>query len=91
MTARCHTFLFILDSRGAALIRSAYYKEVISMTNHAQNMYQYNVWANRRIVDHLQTLSPDKYKQEIKSVFSSVGKVLSHIYLVETGWLKIKD
>lgn len=57
------------------------------MANHVENLYNYHVWANQRIIDHLKTLSPEKYQKEMKSVFSSVSKVLSHLYLVEYGWL----
>lgn len=61
------------------------------MTNHVENLYNYHVWANQRIFDHLKTLSPEKYQKEIKSVFSSVSKVLSHMYLAEYIWLNILE
>ncbi|WP_342614639.1 DinB family protein [Peribacillus frigoritolerans] len=61
------------------------------MVNHVENLYNYHVWANQRIIDHLKTLSPEKYQKEMKSVFSSVSKVLSHIYLVDYGWLNILE
>ncbi|WP_045520932.1 DinB family protein [Neobacillus niacini] len=61
------------------------------MVNHVENLYNYHVWANQRIIDHLKTLSSEKYQKEMKSVFSSVSKVLSHIYLVDYGWLNILE
>ncbi|MED4162890.1 DinB family protein [Halalkalibacterium halodurans] len=61
------------------------------MSNHAKTLYQYNVWANGRIMEHLQTISPEKYEQEIKSVFPSLAKVCSHLYLVEYLWLDILE
>ncbi len=61
------------------------------MVNHVENLYNYHVWANQRIIVHLKTLSPEKYQKEMKSVFSSVSKVLSHIYLVDYGWLNILE
>ncbi|MFK9094277.1 DinB family protein [Bacillus salipaludis] len=61
------------------------------MVNHVESLYNYHVWANQRIIDHLKKLSPEKYQKEMKSVFSSVSKVLSHIYLVDYGWLNILE
>ncbi|MDR7239180.1 DinB family protein [Neobacillus drentensis] len=61
------------------------------MINHVENLYKYHVWANQRIIDHLKTLSPEKYQKEIKSVFSSVSKAFSHIYLVDYLWLNILE
>ncbi|MBV7504937.1 DinB family protein [Bacillus sp. sid0103] len=61
------------------------------MINHVENLYHYHVWANQRIIDHLKTLSPEKYQKEIKSVFSSVSKAFSHIYLVDYLWLNILE
>jgi uncharacterized damage-inducible protein DinB len=59
--------------------------------NHAKNLYEYNVWANQQMIAHLKTLDADKYRREIKSIFSSVSKVLPHIYSVEHGWLSILE
>ncbi|MFI8709314.1 DinB family protein [Bacillus sp. NPDC077411] len=61
------------------------------MANHVESLYNYHVWANQRIFNHLKTLSPEKYQEEIKSVFSSISKVLSHIYLSEYLWLNILE
>ncbi len=55
------------------------------------DLYKYNVWANEQIINHLKTRSPDTYQKEVKSVFSSVSKALSHIYLVEHIWLDILE
>ncbi len=52
------------------------------MANHVENLYNYHVWANQRIIDHLKTLSPEKYQKEMKSVFPSVSKV----YLISIWW-----
>lgn len=61
------------------------------IANHVENLYNYHVWANQQIFNHLKTLCPEKYKEEINSVFSSVSKVLSHIYLTECLWLNILE
>jgi uncharacterized damage-inducible protein DinB len=52
-------------------------------------MYKYHVWANGVIIDRLKELPQDIYHKEIQSGFSSVSKVLSHIYLTDYAWLDI--
>ncbi|MEK3889899.1 DinB family protein [Bacillus sp. FSL K6-3431] len=52
-------------------------------------MYDYHVWANGVIIDRLKELPEDIYHRDIQSGFSSVSKVLSHIYLVDSGWFDI--
>ncbi|UOQ45956.1 DinB family protein [Halobacillus salinarum] len=59
------------------------------MSEHVREMYEYHFWANQRILEHLASLSPRYYHQEIESVFPSVAKVLSHIYLTDCMWLSI--
>ncbi|MBD1383399.1 DinB family protein [Metabacillus arenae] len=52
-------------------------------------MYDYHVWANEVLINRLKELPHDIYHKEILSGFSSVSKVLSHIYLVDLGWFDI--
>ncbi|WP_139997292.1 DinB family protein [Paenibacillus paridis] len=59
------------------------------MTNHCSRLYDYHVWANKIIFNRLKELPPHLYNQEIQSVFSSVSKVMAHIYKVDCGWLDI--
>ncbi|KEK22881.1 DinB family protein [Bacillus gaemokensis] len=59
------------------------------MDNMATQMYHYNVWGNEQIFKHLHTLPRETYHQEIQSVFSSISKVLAHVYLSDLGWLEI--
>ncbi|MGE7767318.1 DinB family protein [Peribacillus sp. NPDC096540] len=59
------------------------------MTHPALKMYNYHVWANGVIIDRLKELPQDIYHQEIQSGFSSVSKVLSHIYLTDYAWFDI--
>lgn len=59
------------------------------MTNHCLRFYDYHVWANKIIFNRLKELPHHLYKQEIQSVFSSVSKVMAHIYKVDSGWLDI--
>ncbi|MFD0698221.1 DinB family protein [Paenibacillus sp. GCM10027628] len=57
------------------------------MTNHAIQMYDYHVWAMKTIINRLKELPQAVYTQDIQSVFSSLAKALSHIYVVDCGWL----
>ncbi|CAH1206757.1 hypothetical protein PAECIP111893_02603 [Paenibacillus plantiphilus] len=59
------------------------------MTNHSLRLYDYHVWANKIIFNRLKELPHHLYKQEIQSVFSSVSKVMAHIYKVDCGWFDI--
>lgn len=59
------------------------------MTNPALKMYNYHVWANGVIIDRLKELPKEIYHKEIQSGFSSVPKVLSHIYLTDYAWFDI--
>lgn len=57
--------------------------------NPIQDMYDYNVWANKEIINRLKELPKDIYHHDIQSGFSSVAEVLTHIYLVEQTWFEI--
>ena len=59
------------------------------MVHPALDMYNYHVWANGVLIDRLLELPRDIYQREIQSGFSSVAKVLSHIYQVDHTWFEI--
>jgi uncharacterized damage-inducible protein DinB len=59
------------------------------MTHLALKMYDYHSWANGVIIDRLIELPQDIYHKEIQTGFSSVSKVLSHIYLTDYAWFDI--
>ncbi|MDM5291813.1 DinB family protein [Peribacillus simplex] len=59
------------------------------MTNPALKMYNYHIWANGVIIDRLKELPQNIYHKEIQTGFSSVSKVLSHIYLTDYAWFDI--
>ena len=59
------------------------------MTHPVIKMYNYHVWANEVIIDRLRELPQDIYHKDIQSGFSSVSKVLSHIYLTDYTWFDI--
>jgi uncharacterized damage-inducible protein DinB len=52
-------------------------------------MYNYHVWANGKIMNRLKELPQDVYHKEINRGFSSISKVVSHIYLTDYTWLGI--
>ncbi|MEH7352587.1 DinB family protein [Neobacillus drentensis] len=59
------------------------------MTHPILEMYRYHVWANGVIIDRLRELPQEIYHKDIQSGFSSVSKVLSHIYLTDYSWFEI--
>ncbi|SMQ86887.1 Uncharacterized damage-inducible protein DinB (forms a four-helix bundle) [Bacillus sp. OV166] len=59
------------------------------MTHPALKMYDYHIWANGVIIDRLKELPQNIYHKEIQTGFSSVSKVLSHIYLTDYAWFDI--
>jgi uncharacterized damage-inducible protein DinB len=59
------------------------------MTHPVLKLYNYHVWANGVIMDRLRELPQDIYHQDIQSGFSSVSKVLSHIFLTDYTWFDI--
>jgi uncharacterized damage-inducible protein DinB len=52
-------------------------------------MYQYNTWANKTLLNHLQHLPDGTCQANIKSVFPSIFHALMHIYIIDKGWLSI--
>ncbi|MFM1654683.1 DinB family protein [Brevibacillus sp. B_LB10_24] len=52
-------------------------------------MYDYHVWANKRMFARLKELPPAVYKQEVQSIFSSIAKAMAHIYMVDDNWLQV--
>jgi uncharacterized damage-inducible protein DinB len=51
-------------------------------------LYEYNAWADRRVVDAASALSPEKFTEPLGNSFSSVRDTLGHIYGVEWLWLE---
>ncbi|MGE6256753.1 DinB family protein [Heyndrickxia sporothermodurans] len=59
------------------------------MTNPVLEMYEYHVWANEVIMNRLKELPEEVYHKDIQSGFSSISKVLSHVYFVDHSWYEI--
>ncbi|MGM0877844.1 MAG: DinB family protein [Bacillota bacterium] len=64
-------------------------REEFQVKPHALQLYDYHVWANQRIFEHLKELPENIYHEKIESVFSSISEVLVHIYLTDTTWLGV--
>jgi uncharacterized damage-inducible protein DinB len=51
-------------------------------------LYEYNAWADRRVLEAASALSREQFTKQMGSSFSSVRDTLSHIYGVEWLWLE---
>ncbi|MCK1999068.1 DinB family protein [Psychrobacillus psychrodurans] len=59
------------------------------MENHQlSKMYDYHVWANQLVIQHMKKLPEKVYNENVKSVFSSISEVLIHLYGVDIIWLE---
>ncbi|WKA54626.1 DinB family protein [Planococcus shixiaomingii] len=54
----------------------------------AVKMYDYHVWANRRVFNHLKQQPEKIFNNQIQGVFPSISAVLVHMYMVEMAWLE---
>ena len=51
-------------------------------------LFEYNAWANRRILDSCDALSKDQFTQNLHSSFPSVRETLAHITVAERIWIE---
>lgn len=61
----------------------------MTLSDRLLQLYEYNVWTNKQICNRLKELPKDVYRQEVKSVFSSISNALAHIYLSNLGWIEV--
>ncbi|NRD80036.1 DinB family protein [Bacillus sp. BRMEA1] len=59
------------------------------MRSHTLQLYDFHVWANQRVLEHLKGLPKELYHQEIQSVFPSIADVFIHIYATDQTWLSV--
>ncbi|MFD3449617.1 DinB family protein [Microbacteriaceae bacterium 4G12] len=57
------------------------------MKHSALQSYNYHVWANKRLFDHIKPLPTDVWTTEIQSVFPSISQTFIHMYVTDTIWL----
>lgn len=53
-----------------------------------KQLYDYNAWANRRVMDAASALTTEQFTKPMGSSFSSVRDTLAHIYGAEWIWLE---
>lgn len=51
-------------------------------------LYDYNAWANHRVLDASAALAPEQFTRNLGSSFASVRDTLAHIYGAEWIWLE---
>lgn len=51
-------------------------------------LYDYNSWANRRVLDACAELTPEQFTRNLGSSYPSVRDTLTHIMFVEWLWLE---
>lgn len=54
--------------------------------DHAVLLFQYNQWANRKILDACAMLPPEQFTKDMGTSFQSVRGTLAHIYGAEWVW-----
>jgi len=59
------------------------------MKHPALIQYDYHKWANNRIFERLNDLPDEIYDRKIKSVFSSIREVMTHVYRTDGMWLSV--
>jgi uncharacterized damage-inducible protein DinB len=52
------------------------------------SLYEYNAWADRRVLQAADALTRDQFTKQLGSSFSSILATVSHIYGVEWLWLE---
>lgn len=56
--------------------------------NDLHPLYDYNAWANHRVLDACSPLSPPQFTRNLASSFPSVRDTLAHIMFAEWLWLE---
>ncbi|HKW89949.1 MAG TPA: DinB family protein [Candidatus Acidoferrales bacterium] len=53
-----------------------------------RTLYDFNAWANHRVLDACAPLTPEQFSRDLKSSFPSVRATLEHIMWAEWLWLE---
>lgn len=54
--------------------------------------YDYNIWANERVIQHLRTLPEELFLKEVNLGFKSIAEVLGHLASADEVWFaRIKE
>lgn len=57
--------------------------------NHAKNMYEYHVWANKVLLERVKELPESVLFEEVRSSYTNIAQTFSHIYVVDVMWLLV--
>jgi uncharacterized damage-inducible protein DinB len=57
--------------------------------HHALQLYDYHMWANKKVFQHLKALPEGVYFQEVESVFPSISQLMVHLYRIDIVWLGV--
>ncbi|WP_246072964.1 DinB family protein [Paenibacillus dokdonensis] len=57
------------------------------LKKYALQQFDYHVWANRQVCNHLQNLPDEVCRKKIASVFPTIYDTIVHIYVIDRGWL----
>lgn len=55
-------------------------------------LYDYNIWANERVISYLRALLGDLFLKEVDLGFKSIAEVIGHLISVDEVWFsRIKE
>lgn len=57
--------------------------------NHAKNMFNYHVWANKVLLERIKELPSNVLYEEVSSSYPNIAQTFSHIYVVDVMWLQV--
>ncbi|WP_040949549.1 DinB family protein [Gorillibacterium massiliense] len=55
------------------------------------HLYQYHIWANHRVIDHMKKLPDEIFTREIKSAFPTLQQGLAHICYIDRIWFGVLE
>lgn len=55
--------------------------------SHLRRLYDYNYWANEKLLAVVNTLTPEEFTRSISGSYGSVRNTLVHVLSAEWGWL----
>ncbi len=52
-----------------------------------EDLYDYGYWANRKLFDVIEQLTPEQFTQSVAGSYGSIRNTMVHILSAESGWL----
>jgi len=56
------------------------------MNEQLVQLYEYNIWANERVMNHLKSLPDGTFTKEVDLGFKSIAEVISHMISADEVW-----